>query len=158
MHQLALVERVHVERLSQLDAAHEEEWVRGGTHGRAIDPPLDGIVSAERDGESAEHGLHLPDVTHAVVRGARSVADSDGQRAPFQRGERRLVGGVVTRVEDDGTAARERPSGAVRDPARRRALAPADPWDEVEDLATGDERSEERRVGKECRSRWSPYH
>src|SRR2546430_7369539 len=26
-------------------------------------------------------------------------------------------------------------------------------------LETGDcERSEERRVGKECRSRWSPYH
>src|SRR2546429_5350940 len=24
--------------------------------------------------------------------------------------------------------------------------------------ATGDGRSEERRVGKECRSRWSPYH
>ena len=24
--------------------------------------------------------------------------------------------------------------------------------------ACGDERSEERRVGKECRSRWSPYH
>ena len=23
---------------------------------------------------------------------------------------------------------------------------------------TGEERSEERRVGKECRSRWSPYH
>ena len=23
---------------------------------------------------------------------------------------------------------------------------------------TGFERSEERRVGKECRSRWSPYH
>ena len=22
----------------------------------------------------------------------------------------------------------------------------------------GEERSEERRVGKECRSRWSPYH
>ena len=27
------------------------------------------------------------------------------------------------------------------------------------DLAFGtDARSEERRVGKECRSRWSPYH
>ena len=25
-------------------------------------------------------------------------------------------------------------------------------------LATLAERSEERRVGKECRSRWSPYH
>ena len=24
--------------------------------------------------------------------------------------------------------------------------------------ARGAERSEERRVGKECRSRWSPYH
>ena len=24
--------------------------------------------------------------------------------------------------------------------------------------ATEDTRSEERRVGKECRSRWSPYH
>jgi len=25
-------------------------------------------------------------------------------------------------------------------------------------IAAGDVRSEERRVGKECRSRWSPYH
>ena len=25
-------------------------------------------------------------------------------------------------------------------------------------MATGNARSEERRVGKECRSRWSPYH
>src|SRR2546430_14787538 len=25
-------------------------------------------------------------------------------------------------------------------------------------LGNGDGRSEERRVGKECRSRWSPYH
>ena len=27
-----------------------------------------------------------------------------------------------------------------------------------EDMFKGAERSEERRVGKECRSRWSPYH
>ena len=26
------------------------------------------------------------------------------------------------------------------------------------ELAYRDKRSEERRVGKECRSRWSPYH
>ena len=26
------------------------------------------------------------------------------------------------------------------------------------DIPTYGERSEERRVGKECRSRWSPYH
>ena len=28
----------------------------------------------------------------------------------------------------------------------------------VNDDASDDARSEERRVGKECRSRWSPYH
>src|SRR2546425_10352183 len=28
----------------------------------------------------------------------------------------------------------------------------------VEVVAANDKRSEERRVGKECRSRWSPYH
>ena len=28
----------------------------------------------------------------------------------------------------------------------------------AENAAWGDARSEERRVGKECRSRWSPYH
>ena len=28
----------------------------------------------------------------------------------------------------------------------------------VEAVKTADVRSEERRVGKECRSRWSPYH
>ena len=27
-----------------------------------------------------------------------------------------------------------------------------------EKIDGGDARSEERRVGKECRSRWSPYH
>src|SRR5258708_39801664 len=30
-------------------------------------------------------------------------------------------------------------------------------WGELKPLLTA-ERSEERRVGKECRSRWSPYH
>ena len=28
----------------------------------------------------------------------------------------------------------------------------------VHTMAPAGERSEERRVGKECRSRWSPYH
>ena len=28
----------------------------------------------------------------------------------------------------------------------------------ADSLATANPRSEERRVGKECRSRWSPYH
>ena len=32
------------------------------------------------------------------------------------------------------------------------------PEGEAADLVISLERSEERRVGKECRSRWSPYH
>ena len=28
----------------------------------------------------------------------------------------------------------------------------------LSDISKKEERSEERRVGKECRSRWSPYH
>src|SRR5256885_283177 len=35
-------------------------------------------------------------------------------------------------------------------------FAPIDPLIDAE--ADGQARSEERRVGKECRSRWSPYH
>src|SRR5258708_35040014 len=30
-------------------------------------------------------------------------------------------------------------------------------WNSDEEPLTGNPRSEERRVGKECRSRWSPY-
>src|SRR3712207_6474893 len=32
------------------------------------------------------------------------------------------------------------------------------PLEVVETIVIGEPRSEERRVGKECRSRWSPYH
>src|SRR3712207_9188341 len=46
---------------------------------------------------------------------------------------------------------------------RRLLLAEANQWPEdvLPYFGEGDEchmRSEERRVGKECRSRWSPYH
>src|SRR2546422_5473444 len=42
----------------------------------------------------------------------------------------------------------------------RRASALADMVDSLDHAwaAGGTDRSEERRVGKECRSRWSPYH
>ena len=42
------------------------------------------------------------------------------------------------------------------DEAERYAYAQFNPEykDRIEDIS----RSEERRVGKECRSRWSPYH
>src|ERR1017187_5176638 len=36
--------------------------------------------------------------------------------------------------------------------------APDDPVTTIAIECDGEPRSEERRVGKECRSRWSPYH
>ena len=37
-------------------------------------------------------------------------------------------------------------------------LAPGETTSVIVSLTNDDRRSEERRVGKECRSRWSPYH
>src|SRR2546427_5011216 len=86
-------------------------------------------------------------------------------------------GGVFRRATPRATAAADASSGLllegtlVLDPVaalvRARVLRPRLRLDQplgarddlelavLEDLA---DRSEERRVGKECRSRWSPYH
>ena len=45
------------------------------------------------------------------------------------------------------------PVFSVTMPEELDACADCRAWDGIEDC-----RSEERRVGKECRSRWSPYH
>src|SRR2546430_17490503 len=63
------------------------------------------------------------------------------------------------------------PAGVKRDYAIYNDNQEDDAWDAVWDVATQVDslgwtaefriplsRSEERRVGKECRSRWSPYH
>ena len=51
----------------------------------------------------------------------------------------------------------ESSAGHVRDlPAKEMGVAASDFTPQYE--PTEDDRSEERRVGKECRSRWSPYH
>src|SRR5260370_167818 len=47
--------------------------------------------------------------------------------------------------------------GNAEEGAKTQASAPAGPPGDAQSL-TAYHRSEERRVGKECRSRWSPYH
>src|SRR3712207_9433547 len=51
---------------------------------------------------------------------------------------------------------RDRTVSRRSEPSSRAALMgeQPNPWD----LLQPQDRSEERRVGKECRSRWSPYH
>src|SRR5260370_13520115 len=56
-----------------------------------------------------------------------------------------------------GARERRRARDAV-DRFRRRAAAPSGISRRRCVVVRGLQRSEERRVGKECRSRWSPYH
>ena len=68
---------------------------------------------------------------------------------------------TISTQGDDGATGSEAELGGVRRTRRRTFLA----LGTVAVLAVGagadaftQLRSEERRVGKECRSRWSPYH
>src|SRR3712207_7319495 len=81
--------------------------------------------------------LPISQGTRLVPRGRERLAALRGVLVE-RTGEPELVARLVEAVEqgDDLALARLRP------------YALADAWG----------RSEERRVGKECRSRWSPYH
>src|SRR3712207_9388702 len=82
---------------------------------------------------------------------------SGGQLLPTDRGRHRAieVGAVLLRL-DQGRAELGEQADLVVDGAgvaqHRAFLAGLGPAEHAPD------RSEERRVGKECRSRWSPYH
>ena len=67
---------------------------------------------------------------------ASSIRTAEAGSAP------RSTGSSVHAPSGEAGAVQENARGGVSDAAARRAA----------------ERSEERRVGKECRSRWSPYH
>ena len=58
---------------------------------------------------------------------------------------------------EDGTSQLAQGTGALRDGLSQLDSGAASALDGAGQLADG-ARSEERRVGKECRSRWSPYH
>src|SRR2546422_5142600 len=78
--------------------------------------------------------------------GIRDVAVTGVQTCalPISRVRRGHVGPAAARLRrGDGRG------GLERAPSRQRSRA-------AHDVSRG--RSEERRVGKECRSRWSPYH
>ena len=110
----------------------------------------------------------------ACVHGNQTVTDGQSVRRPLAENEILLTadtvvilnGEVLGKPEDREDAIRmlERLSGhrhtvvtgvTLRTARRRRSFSVrSDVWFR----ALTRERSEERRVGKECRSRWSPYH
>src|ERR1035437_2120493 len=76
-----------------------------------------------------------------------------------------LVGGRVPAIADSGnmssTTAATPAASAIRIiaiPLRPLPQRPRAPAPRIARSAMMPDRSEERRVGKECRSRWSPYH
>src|SRR2546430_16284734 len=81
----------------------------------------------------------LLEVEHALAEREEHVRHGvDGERRERGRMDRRLDHDLVGAYTVH----------PVEEPLARRLELPFDP----------EHRSEERRVGKECRSRWSPYH
>src|SRR2546422_11294113 len=81
------------------------------------------------------------------------------------RSRAQLVGALDTAFGEAQARQQERVSGqhalfgeATPIPRPSSPLPDVVPWTEHERLTREKARSEERRVGKECRSRWSPYH
>src|SRR2546428_13274554 len=88
------------------------------------------------------------------ARAAEARLDDLSGGAPGQRGHDRDLAGVLEGGE---------PLPAVEDERARVGAGAGSEGDEGVDLLAERgvrhaDRSEERRVGKECRSRWSPYH
>src|SRR2546422_5259349 len=113
------------------------------------------------------HATHLPPFLEAIASGVDCVMTShpvypnlDPTRVPatfsrlivedYLRGELGFRGAIVSDDLEMGAIVQSCPVGEA---AVRAAQAGHDLL-----LVCHTERSEERRVGKECRSRWSPYH
>ena len=81
--------------------------------------------------------------------------DVDGARVP-ENGRTETRAGA--RDADAGDAATPREDEGAEDATGGDAEGEGVEKDEEKKEETTPRRSEERRVGKECRSRWSPYH
>ena len=89
------------------------------------------------------------------------ISESEKGVLPFDNGERaylviRYNGATVLRQsaasDSEGLRAYELPWGSGLESKKMEVTM------RQEESGIRDDRSEERRVGKECRSRWSPYH
>src|SRR3989442_13207208 len=89
----------------------------------------------------------LEDALEEIVVGAGKDAEPDRVGVLLDRGGDDLLGPLVEpRVDHLEARIAQRPRDDLR------------PAVVTVEARLGDDRSEERRVGKECRSRWSPYH
>jgi len=90
----------------------------------------------------------------AMLAGCRGKPTAQSQTAPSVTVTRPVTTPVRDYLEYNGYLDT---TETVEVRARVKGLLTAIHFTEGTEIAKGD-RSEERRVGKECRSRWSPYH
>src|SRR6266498_3175655 len=112
---------------------------------------------------TGQHNIFYPEF--ALLRGdlLLALADADGAESCFQSvfevagdlGVRMPQLRAATRLTRLWRAAGKRPDGTDE---LRSAYETFTEGFDTPDLVEARARSEERRVGKECRSRWSPYH
>src|SRR5256886_2151377 len=75
-------------------------------------------------------------------------------KAKFERTKPHVNVGTIGHVDHGKTTL----TAALTKVAADKGLATYVTYDQVAKASESQGRSEERRVGKECRSRWSPYH
>ena len=114
---------------------------------------------------SCSHGDHHSEVATKAPAAERKLTRGFGARQPgaqAARSRRESVASVTpmrAAIEEPvHAAASVRPRATAVSTAGVRASAAATCDAEKVPLKLSGARSEERRVGKECRSRWSPYH
>src|SRR3712207_5664358 len=120
--------------------------------------PADSEIALDGDGP-----LHQQ-IRRAIARPILSGAWTPGRRIPSEHElmarfgvSRMTVNRALASLAGEGLVERKRKSGTVvAAPSAERAVFEI--WDVSAEIARSGARSEERRVGKECRSRWSPYH
>src|SRR5574341_1205977 len=143
--------RVGVERGNLIERPPATAAVVGGEHAVSVGPDVEsvGAVGVHRQ------GAHVRRRQSAVASFPRQSTVHAAQHAGVRR---RRVGQWAPGVEPHLANPLER-QAIVAVPARPRGTGVfADKETAALQGFAVAERSEERRVGKECRSRWSPYH
>ena len=72
----------------------------------------------------------------------------------FERSKPHVNIGTIGHVDHGKTTL----TAAITTVLAKKGLSELRSFDSIDNALEEKERSEERRVGKECRSRWSPYH
>src|SRR5256885_13821592 len=142
--------------------ANEDAFIRKNVNllraGRILDIPGAEAASAI-DPEEAKRLVQAHMDDFAVYR-SRLAAASTSVEAPG--GRREAEGKIEPKPEAPAAAPQDQVRLAKADPSK--PAAPASRAAREDDAVAREralketQRSEERRVGKECRSRWSPYH